>query len=160
MKKSSDSYVKVLFEIQDEDGSTHVETLWAVDLGGDRCRLENSPFYAYSVSWEDVVYAPFDAEQGFRTFQKVVAKSGNRTVRVIFDPPVEPDNKSDQVLKGLVAMGCSYEGADKKYVSVNLPPDVDLGKVRDYLIACDATWEHADPSFAELVSDDCQGKAQ
>ncbi|HEY7689708.1 MAG TPA: DUF4265 domain-containing protein [Dongiaceae bacterium] len=154
MSESSDRYVKVLFEVPNEDGSADVETLWAIDLGADQCRLDNSPFYAYSVSWQDIVHAPFDAEQGFRTFQKVVSKSGNRTVRVMFDAPLEAGNRADQVLKELVSLGCSYEGAGKKYFSINLPPEVDLQKIRAYLVTSGTTWEHADPTYAELFPGD------
>jgi hypothetical protein len=154
MTESSDRYVKVLFEVPEKDGSASVETLWAIDLGADQCRLDNSPFYAYSVSWQDVVYAPFDVEQGFRTFQRVVSKGGHRTLRVLFDAPLAPGNQADKVLKGLVDLGCGYEGAASKYFSINLPPAADLQKVRAYLIEIGATWEHADPTYAELFPGD------
>ena len=111
-------------------------------------KLDNSPFYAYGVSWEDVVSAPFESEEGFPTFKRVVSKSGNRTVRVIFETPFETGKESDRVLQGLVALGCSYEGANRKYVSVNVPPGVDLTVVRSYLIEQGARWEHADPTYA------------
>ena len=154
MTESSDRYVKVLFEVPEEDGTANVETLWAIDLGADQCRLDNSPFYAYSVSLQDVVYAPFDAEQGFRTFQRVVSKGGHRTLRVLFDAPLAPGNQADKILKDLVDLGCSYEGAASRYFSINLPPEADLQKVRAYLIEIAATWEHADPTYAELFPDD------
>jgi hypothetical protein len=56
---------KVLFRVIDEEGGTDVETLWATHLGADAYKLDNSPFYAYGVSWEDVVSAPFNPEEGF-----------------------------------------------------------------------------------------------
>lgn len=141
---------KVLFRVPSEDGSAEVETLWATSLGGDEYRLDNSPFWAYGVSWEDVVSAPFSEEEGFPTFRSVVRKSGNRTVRIIFDPPTESGSESERVLQGLVAIGCSYEGMNKKYVSVNIPPSVTLDSVRNYLIENNTTWEHADPTYASL----------
>jgi hypothetical protein len=146
--------VKVLFRVIDEAGGTDVETLWATHLGADDYKLDNSPFYAYGVSWEDVVSAPFNSEEGFPTFDRVLSKSGNRTVRVIFETPIETGNESDRVLQGLVALGCSYEGANRKYVSVNVPPDVELNVVRTYLIEHKATWEHADPTHAALFPED------
>lgn len=145
---------KVLFRVISEDGSEDVETLWATHLGADEYKLDNSPFYAYGVSWEDVVCAPFSPQDGFPTFQRVVSKSGNRTVRVIFETPVEKGNESDRVLEGLVALGCSYEGANRKYVSVNIPPGIELDVVRNYLIEQEATWEHADPTYAALFPND------
>jgi len=145
---------KVLFRIPEEDGSASVETLWATALGNDQYKLNNSPFYAYSVSWEDIVNAPFNDDEGLPTFERVIAKSGNRTVRVIFEPPVESGNSSDEVLQGLVALGCSYEGANSTYISVNVPPGVDLQAVRRYLIEAVAQWEHADPTYSELFPDE------
>ncbi len=141
---------KVLFRVPNSDGSAEVETLWATNLGGDNYRLDNSPFWAYGVSWEDVVFAPFSSEEGFPTFQSVVSKSGNRTVRVIFAPPVEEGNESDKVLQGLVSLGCSYEGMNPKYFSINIPVDVALDSVRDYLISKDAQWEYCDPTYSSL----------
>ena len=135
---------KVLFRVPEDDGSAQVETLWATSLGNDEYKLNNSPFYAYSVSWEVIVYAPYDSAEERPTFQRVLKKSGNRTIRVIFDPPVEDRNTSDQVLQGLVALGCGYEGANRGYMSINVPPGVELHHVRKNLIAKKAQWEHAD----------------
>ena len=131
-----------------------VETLWAVPLGQDRFILDNSPFYAYGVSWQDTVLAPVDEQEGMPTFQQVLERSGNRTVRVIFDPPVVPGNGSDEVLQGLVSLGCSYEGANPAYMSVNIPPGVDLQQVCSYLIQQEAQWEHADPTYESLYPDE------
>jgi hypothetical protein len=144
------SNAKVLFRVPNEDGTSEVETLWATHLGGDEYKLDNSPFFAYGVSWDDIVSAPFDHEEGFPTFQRVVSKSGNRTVRVIFDPPVESGNESDQLLQGLMALGCDYEGANRTYISINVPPRVELEAVRSYLVEHDVQWEHADPTYASL----------
>lgn len=143
---------KVLFRVVSEDGSVDVETLWAFDLGDDTYRLDNSPFYAYSVSWEDIVLAPYSEEEQFPTFDRVIKKSGNRTIRVIFDTPVEEGNRSDRILQDLVERGCSYEGASPTYLAVNIPKDVELDKIRSYLIESEVEWEHADPSYDELYS--------
>ena len=103
---SNDPLAKVLFRVPDEDGGASVETLWATPLGNDLYKLDNSPFYAYGVSWEDTVFAPIDPQDGLPAFHSIVKKSGNRTVRVIFDPPVSSGNASDHVLQGLLALGC------------------------------------------------------
>jgi len=145
---------KVLFRMPEDDGSAHVETLWATALGNDEYKLDNSPFYAYSVSWEDIVYAPFDKTEGFPTFVHVVKKSGHRTIRVIFDPPVQEGNESDVVLQGLVSLGCTYEGANRGYMAIDLAQGVQLEIVRRYPIDHKVRWEHADPTYAELFPDE------
>jgi hypothetical protein len=144
---------KVLFRVPDGDGGTNVETLWAVPLGEDRYQLANSPFYAYDVSWEDIVLAPFNNQEGMPTFESVVRQSGNRTVRIIFDLPVSSGSASDAVIQGLVALGCSYEGANARYISVNIPAAVDLQAVCAHLIHHGVQWEYADPSFDAIYPD-------
>jgi hypothetical protein len=72
----------------------------------------------------------------------------------MFDPPVEDGNSSDQLLKGLVALGCSYEGANRGYMAINIPGEVQLDLVRDYLVSKSANWEHADPRYSELYPSD------
>ncbi len=145
-----DPNCKVLFRVESTDGSCDVETLWAESLGDDRYRLDNSPFYAYSVSWEDVVYAPFDPDQEFPTFKEVLEKSGNRTVRIIFDAPYDEGNQSLVLLENLTAIGCSYEGATKSYISLNIPAATDLSECISMLIDSGCQWEHADPTHSEL----------
>ena len=154
MNRRSAPDTKVLFRVTEEDGSAQVETLWATNLGNDQYKLDNSPFFAYSVSWQDVVYAPFDADEGFPTFQSVVSKSGNRTVRIMFELPMQPGNSSHTVLQGLASLGCSYENANDSYMSINIPPEADLQLVRKYLIDSQTTWEHADPTYSELFPAD------
>lgn len=144
---------KVLFRVPRDDGTADVETLWATSLGGDRYKLDNSPFYAYSVSWQDVVLAPWSEDESFPTFERVVEKSGNRAVRVFFDPPVGAGNASDLILQGLVGLGCSYEGASPSYIAINIPQAVELGTVTAFLIASGVNWEHADPRYSELYPD-------
>jgi len=113
------------------------------------------PFYAYSVSVDDVVYAPADPDDGRPTFQKVLTKSGNRTVRVVFDLPIELGNRSDEVLKGWWPWAAAAR-ANSKYIAVNIPPVIELNAVRDYLIKCDAQWNtliRPMPSCTRLTHD-------
>ncbi len=145
---------KVLFRVAEADGSANVETLWAFELGDQRYKLDNSPFYAYGVSWGDTVLAPLDEVEGLPTFHSVVSKCGNRTVRIMFDPPVVTGNESDTVLQGLVGLGCDFEGANPRYIVLNIPPAVDLQVVVGYLIEHEANWEHADPTYEEFHADD------
>lgn len=142
---------KVLFRVVGKDDDyVNVETLWAFDLGQDRYRLDNTPFYAYSVSVGDVVLAPMDADEQRPTFVSILEKSGNRTVRVVFDVATEPGNETDRHLKALMALGCDYEGANRRYIAINIPPCVQLDTVRDYLVANELNWEHGDPCYEEL----------
>jgi len=154
MSQPTEPNAKVLFRVPNEDGGADVETLWAYDLGSDKYKLDNLPYYAYGVSSDDIVLAPFDEDEGFPTFQQVVSKSGNRTIRIIFDLPMESGNKSGDLVARLVALGCDFEGANKKYIVVNIPHSVDLKEVADQLSLAEVIWEYADPTYTELFPDD------
>jgi hypothetical protein len=145
---------KVLFRVEEEDGSANVETLWAFDLGEDRYRLDNSPFFAYSVSVGDVVYAPVDPDEGLPTYSQVLEKSGNRTVRVILDPPLASGNSSDDLMQELLGLGCTYEGVNPTYLCIVIPPDAEFATVCNRLTSHEVQWEHADPAYDELYPDE------
>ena len=141
--------VKVAIAVQYDDGDSEIETLWAAPLGADNYRLENSPFYAYSVSWKDEVYAPQSAD-GMPTFQSVVRKSGHRTIRVALECPYEEGNASAREMDSLVSLGCSFEGAAHRLMSIDIPPQVNLSTIREHLMSRGLQWEHADPTYEQL----------
>ena len=145
---------KIVLRVVREDGSVDIETPWATKVGDDLYRVENSPFYAYSLSWLDVVLAPYSEEEERPTFEKVVEKSGHRTVRIIFDPPVEDGNESMDKLQQLVDLGCSYEGANTSYICLDIPPETDFSTVSKFLMDEELNFEHADPTYEELYPDD------
>ena len=131
----------------------YTETLWAEPLGRNRYRLDNCPFFAYGVSCGDIVLARATVKSEFPDFVRIVKKSGNRTIRIIFKPAVNKSRKSMAVLEKLVEMGCSYEGANPSYIVVNIPPKVDLAAVCEYVTSTKQRWEHADPTYKELYPD-------
>ena len=51
-------------------------------------------------------------------------------------------------------MGCSYEGANPKYICIDIPEEVDLSTVCSYLTENEIQWEHAAPSYEELYPDE------
>ena len=63
------------------------ESMWAEPLGNNIYRLENVPFFSYSLNFKDEVEAKPD-EDGILEIEKVVKRSGNSTLRIIFDKKV------------------------------------------------------------------------
>src|SRR4026208_1081710 len=114
--------------IQTDD---RVETLWAEPVGVNQYRLDNSPFFAYGVSWQDVIEA-VPGESGMPIMRRVIAKSGHRTIRIILAADARIDPNAQSVLKGVKAFGCSYEGVTGRYVSIDIPPEVDLQSVAGF----------------------------
>ena len=103
--------VKIAFVDDDRD----VETLWAFDLGNGRYKLDSTPWYQYGVSYQDVVEAVAE-DDGMLTFKRVVEKSGFRTIRVSLE-----NNATKEFTDSIVALGCSFEGANPKYLAIDIP---------------------------------------
>jgi hypothetical protein len=137
----------VKVELHGEDDE--VETLWAFDLGNGRYKLDNTPWYAYGVSTGDVIEAQREDPGGFLIFRRVVEKSGYRTIRIASD-----EDFSDDLLYEIQGLGCSFEGANRRYIAVDVPAAVDLSTVAEFLTARSIRWEHADPTYDELYGVD------
>jgi hypothetical protein len=138
--------VKVLFRTE----AGEVETLWANLLEGDCCQLDNNPMYPYSVSAGDIIEAPYNADEKMRTFFRVLEKSGNRTVRVIFRETSAVSEKTKSILQWLVAKGCDYEGLHDIHFSINIPPTADFRGIVSFLTSEKLQWEYADPTYEDV----------
>lgn len=156
MTDDTKSYTKIVLRHVGQDGTVDVETPWARCVGPDLYELDNLPWYAYRVSVGDIVEARMGAD-GLPEFVRTVRKSGNRTIRVILKPPVHDSAESMNVLEHLRSMGCGYEGMKGSYFAVNIPADVDLEEIREFLIQSGQTWEHADPAYEDLFPEDGAG---
>ncbi len=69
---------------------------------------------------------------------------------MILKPPTNESAASKTVLENLKEMGCHYEGAHPGFYAIDVPPEVDLMKVREYLISTGQEWEHGDPTHDDL----------
>ena len=142
----SNDLVKV--QLTGPDGE--VETPWARPLGKDQYELDNIPWFTYGLSLHDVIEARAPTPGEFPEFVRVVRKSGNRTIRLMLDPPADASPESQAVLDRLRELGCGYEGMKHRLIAVDIPPTVDLMTIREFLITTEQEWEHSDPGFDEL----------
>ena len=127
-----------------------VETPWAERVGERELRLDNLPWFAYGISLGDVVEADATGDDGVFEFVRVVRPSGNRLVRVILDD----ESQIETVLEPLVELGCDYEGANRRLISISVPPSVSLDAVSAHLTDTNLQWEHANPTFEQLSPDE------
>lgn len=153
MSEDLEPNAKVRFIVPDEDGEVDIETLWAFNLGDDMYKIDNLPYFAYGVSWNDVVLAPFDEDGHFPTYKHVVSKSGNRTIRIFFDVKFTESSESSALLDKLVADGCDFENCNGRLVVLSIPKTVELNRIADQLNDADVPWEYADPTYEELFPD-------
>lgn len=115
--------VKVLLPL--DVGAWHgseAETLWAEPLGGDEFRIQNSPFFAFGVSHEDIVLA--EVVHRRLQFKAVVARSGRSTYRLWLHTPDTTSRAFIAAWTPLEQLGCSYEGG--LVYSVDVPASADI----------------------------------
>jgi hypothetical protein len=117
---------KVLFYL--DSGAWHgsaTETMWATPIGRDEFMLENSPFYAYGVSFGDTVLAP--RQDGMPVFKEVIRRSGHSTYRLLIDDA--QSSNFEKFWEPLRERGCTYEEGIKPLLAVDVPPQANIFEV-------------------------------
>ena len=126
-KQGKVDQVKVLFDVENDDGSVEIESLWAVPSQSGY-RIDNIPFYAKEIAYGDIVSCKLD-EDGMLRFTAVVAASGHSTIRLWFAD--EKDVSS--VRETLRTIGCPSELDLSRLVAIDVPPSIRYETVRTYL---------------------------
>src|SRR5687767_10444557 len=113
----------------EKDGEEFHERLHARPLENDLYCLDNSPFYAYGVSFGDIVFAPMVG--GVPTYKRTATRRGHSTYRVRL--PV--GHGHDAFLARwpyLEKLGCTFEGSGAdaaRLYSIDVPPNADVHAV-------------------------------
>ncbi len=150
---SSDGMVKILFEAtatSDRGWHDQTESMWATPIvtpdapEGYTYRLENSPWYAFSISFQDDVVAEtrtdtFEKDGGSvsyrnRYFTQVWKHNGHSTYLVSLDQGITTE--SEQWLapwQRLKELGCTYEGMNGQLLAIDVEPGNDLDAVEAIL---------------------------
>ncbi len=126
--------IKIKFPI--EEGCNDSEVMFALPSGDDCYVLDNSPFYAFGISYCDEFKVK--SVDGELIFDSIVARSGHSTYRI----KLPMDKEHDYFLihwQSLADLGCSYEGSSvnkKRLYAIDIPPSADVFKayeVMEYL---------------------------
>jgi hypothetical protein len=133
-----------LVKVQFYDADVGYENLWAAKLNADQYRLESIPFFIYGIARGDLVTAQPDKD-GRLQFIRVVAQSGNRTLRARSDDLINDADRCNLIVEGLKGLGCDVEVHRSRLIAINLPPTVSLEAVANYLITNDLSWEYGHP---------------
>jgi hypothetical protein len=139
-QEAPEGFVRLLVPLERDPGpeGPQFEWLWAEPLGNQRYRIESSPFFAYGLSYDDVVRAgePEGAAGENPRLEDVERKGGHRTLRIALDPSVDLDSPEiHDILEALLEMGCTYEGLPPKLASIDVPPELDMERVVERLHA-------------------------
>lgn len=102
------------------------ERLWARRTGGDLYELAAVPFFAYGLSFGDVVRAD-------PVVREIVRPSGHTTLRVVFRRDDEPRARRMAVLSELAPLKVSFESWGDAFFALDVAPDGDLDAVVERL---------------------------
>ena len=117
--------------VQDEDGypPVAVESLWAQPgVGPGEYVIDNVPFFARDATLGDTVLARED-DRGL-WFERLLCRSGNSLVRVVFFDRVHVD----RISRNLEGLGCLTEYLEEHgLLAVSIPGAVSLSMVQSCL---------------------------
>lgn len=119
---------KVLVKFVISQGSdSFIEWMHACAREDGNYVLDNSPFYAFDISWGDVFSASPD-ESGDLVFSRMVSRGGHSTYRVKLPPG---SGHADFLSRWptLASLGCTYEGSSanaERLYSIDVPCGTDV----------------------------------
>ncbi|MFL0289904.1 DUF4265 domain-containing protein [Mycobacterium sp. SMC-18] len=94
-----------------------VETMWVEELGDDRYRVDNVPFFVKPLAINDIVRGQqADPDSDIVWFSERLEWSRHSTVRII------AFSDDDEILATLSDMGCSYERLGQ-IIAIDIPDD-------------------------------------
>lgn len=124
--------VKINFRLAQFDGypSVSTESMWAQPTDTvDEYVIDNIPFFATLATLGDRINTTTD-EDGLLWYESTVERSDNSLVRVVLFLA----DRLDEVRTALRERGCEVETlASYKLLAVNIPKDVRLVNVQEYL---------------------------
>lgn len=150
--------VRIVFEL--DASAWHgnaTERLWAKPVGDGRFRLRNSPFFAFGVSNEDVVFGEVRGGQIY--FAGVSIRGGHSTYRLKLAGHGRETPAFLKYWKPLESLGCSYE--EGPVLSVDVPASTDIYAVYERLEAGVAAcaWDFEEGHCGHPLQDDA-GRAR
>lgn len=110
------------------------EAFWATPLGNDLYKIENVPFYAYGLNFNDIVKATSKDKAQIPEIRELVTPSGHRTFRIFFENDLDREEQI-KILDTLKNPKLSYERNNNLCLSLDLAPDGNYQAVFDQLSA-------------------------
>jgi hypothetical protein len=127
------SGIRIIVPVDEaEERGIETEIMWAERVTADTFRLNNSPFFAFDLSSQDVVRAEKTPE-GWH-FREVVSRGGHSTYRVyLSDDRDLRDEDIQQAWQPIAQLGATYESANGHFFAVDIPPGKDVDAIYDWL---------------------------
>ena len=140
-------HAKVRFALDQDDGGwppVKSEGLWAVPLGGDRFRIDNTPWFVRGIAADDVVEALAGSDGVLWATQRLES-GGRQTIRVIASIDGSLNGDPVAVRAQFIPLGLTGEIAPEyRMVALDVPPATALAPVKALLVAGerDGRWDY------------------
>lgn len=119
---------KIILVYKDIEDNIAEETIWAMLLDNGYYKIDNIPFFAPNLAYEDIISVEND--NGVLYFDDIIKPSGHSTVQVIFFD----EEKSNNVVQNLEKLGCRWESMkEQPYYAIDIGSNIDYNIVKDYL---------------------------
>jgi Domain of unknown function (DUF4265) len=116
---------KVVLVYKNIEDEITEETIWAEKLENGYYKIDNIPFYAPNLAYNDVIAVEDD--EGVLYFDDLIESSGHSTIQIIFFK----ENEAKEILSKLEYIGCRWEGMkNQPYYSVDIPPNINYINVK------------------------------
>jgi uncharacterized protein DUF4265 len=128
-------------------GGKHAESLWVRKIRGMTYRNASIPFHAYNLSLGDIVLGRRDEDGEGLFVDRVLEKSGNRTVRVAFKAPEGVNHPEAQRFKEFLRQnGFRWDYNRVNLFSINIPSQEAYDLLQERLKEI--------PPSAQMISED------
>lgn len=104
------------------------EIMWAANMGNKKYKLDNFPFFAYGLSYGDVVTASLN-DENVLYIERVVIKGGHSNYRILL---AKEKSKTDFLClwKEIEKLGVSYESTKPENIfAIDIPPSADVSAI-------------------------------
>jgi hypothetical protein len=100
------------------------ESVWGINMGGDIFEVKNVPCYAYDLNMGDRVLATIRPPDLVPRVQKVVARSGHRTLRALLNENVDL-GEWKKLIARLSDYGAVQNQVSERFFSFDIQPKGD-----------------------------------
>ena len=100
------------------------ESVWGLNIGGEVFEIKNVPCYAYDLNMGDRVLATVNPPDLIPRIQKVVARSGHRTLRALLNEDVDL-GEWEKLVAGLCNYGAVHVRVSERFFAFDIGPGGD-----------------------------------
>lgn len=120
--------VKIVLVYRNIEDEIAEETIWSKKLESGYYMIDNIPFYAPNLAYNDVISVEDD--NGVLYFDDLIEYSGHSTLQIIFFK----EDKAQEILMKLEKLGCKWEGMkDQPYYAIDVSPNLNYTSIRQIL---------------------------